>query len=121
MREPTETQNVGVEVQCVSGSIRVRTHVTTKRGNKMIGCIGHDGDCCKGREQERKDAERYRWLRAANASLDENVPWYVGIDDGKPSNIHWIGSDLDGAIDAAMVGANVEISGGCKPSAGLKG
>lgn len=23
----------------------------------MIGCVGHDGDCCKNRERDKRDAE----------------------------------------------------------------
>lgn len=26
----------------------------------MIGCIGHDGDCCQEREKEQQDSARWR-------------------------------------------------------------
>jgi hypothetical protein len=62
----------------------------------QIVCIGHDGDCCKTREQDLKDAARYRWLRASDFDVF-----------GSPHAVDLAGEELDKAIDAAMLGANV--------------
>lgn len=51
----------------------------------------------------KRDAERYRWLREQNSTLEDRT-FYVGIDDrSEPEGIMWVGSDLDAAIDAAIV------------------
>ena len=50
----------------------------------------------------KQDAERYRWLREQNATLEDRT-FYVGVDArSEPEGIMWVGSDLDSAIDAAM-------------------
>ena len=43
----------------------------------QIGCIGHDGDCCKEREQEQKDAARFRFMveHKIKCGLRENGYW----------------------------------------------
>ena len=49
-----------------------------------------------------RDAERYRWLREQNESL-ESFTFYVGCDNGPDDDgsVEWVGADLDAAIDAA--------------------
>ena len=53
-----------------------------------------------------RDAERYRWLREQNESL-ESFTFYVGCDNGPDDDgsVEWVGADLDAAIDAAMLAA----------------
>ncbi len=63
----------------------------------MIGCIGHDGDCCKGREQEKKDAERYRWLRKFLSTKDMSILLGRGTRDEPDER-----DAIDTAIDAHL-------------------
>ena len=54
---------------------------------KTIGCIGHDGDCCKTRDEDLKDAERWRWITRAGRTRGLKIP----ADESKAS--------IDAAID----------------------
>ena len=70
-------------------------------GAAVIGCIGHDGDCCKDRDAEKIDAARYRWLK--------RQPWV------KTKGIHAWGALLDNAIDEARHDApNVQVTGAAR-------
>lgn len=51
----------------------------------------------------RRDAERYRFLRAENEKPYEDGGWFVGLDSEDGGD--WIGCDLDAAIDSAMTKA----------------
>ena len=67
------------------------------------------------RDDLRKDAERYRWLRAIPNELRADHDWNPA-SGGWDAPIYWHGlhkpgdelqgSELDDAIDAAMQGAN---------------
>ncbi|MFZ4538946.1 hypothetical protein [Propionivibrio sp.] len=59
---------------------------------KVIGSIGHDGECCKGREKDRMDAARYRWLRLCTSMSTEEIA----------SIANYAGTEFDASIDAAM-------------------
>ena len=71
----------------------------------VIGCIGHDGECCVSREQEQMDAARYRWLRKqpnnVNAPGIDIVRW-TKADDGANEGEGLRVEALDAAIDDAM-------------------
>lgn len=74
-----------------------------------IGCVGHDGDCCKDREQVYLDADRYRWLRSNWTRIISHMASPVEIEF-EIREVHWgalRGDVIDAAIDAAMkVGAD---------------
>ena len=73
----------------------------------QIGCIGHDGDCCKTREQDLKDAERYRWLKARLIGVDFN--WNESDVTAMMFELpgcSTVSVDCDATIDCAMMGAN---------------
>jgi len=80
-------------------------------GAAVIGCIGHDGDCCKDRDAEKIDAARYRWLK--------RQPWV------KTKGIHAWGALLDNAIDEARHdapngGVQAPCAASCARSPGTK-
>lgn len=56
----------------------------------------------KASQEVKSNAERYRWLREQNESL-ESFTFYVGCDNGPDDDgsVEWVGADLDAAIDAA--------------------
>jgi hypothetical protein len=87
------------EVERLTQEIAGFPNLTAMR-EAMIAAADEAQILRRERDEARADAERYRWLRAANASLDGG--WYVGDEtDAAPDDIHWVGSDLDAAIDAA--------------------
>ncbi len=66
----------------------------------------------QGQEDDRKDAERYRWLR--NRDVEKNFP-RDGLFIGRiPENTVVTGEDADAAIDAAMAASK---EGGADPAA----
>jgi len=65
-----------------------------QQGETMIGCIGHDGDCCTDREALQKDAERYRFLKSQHKEPEGDF-W---VEQNWAPSI----KDLDAAIDEAM-------------------
>lgn len=65
---------------------------------RRIGCIGHDGECCANREQEKIDAARYRWLRDRLAI--EDIERIEREFFGEPEEAESIKTDI--AVDAAM-------------------
>ena len=71
--------------------------------NGMIGCIGHDGDCCKDREELERDAARYRWLkeRFFGADFDWNKSGSCAIVFEWPEGSR-ISADLNKSIDDVM-------------------
>ncbi|MDQ5959291.1 MAG: hypothetical protein QG592_370 [Pseudomonadota bacterium] len=69
---------------------------------KKIGCIGHDGDCCKNRERDKRDAARYRWWRK---HASDDMQWYLfGRTISTPK-------EMDAETDKAMKRPNAEITG----------
>ena len=78
----------------------------------MIGCIGHDGDCCKDREQDLKDAERYRWLKARllGADFDWNESGTCALVFEWPKDSP-VSANCDRTIDDAMIAAETTIDG----------
>jgi len=68
----------------------------------MIGCIGHDGDCCRDRERIEKDAARYRWLRDSNRiPPDAPADCHILVCAASGEDVLW-GSEMDRAVDSAM-------------------
>lgn len=71
----------------------------------VIGCIGHDGECCVNREQEQRDASRYRWLRRqpndVSAPRIDVVQW-TEADESANEGEGLRMEALDAAIDDAM-------------------
>ena len=66
---------------------------------KTIGCIGHDGDCCKTRDEDLKDAERWRWIAEYLPSDRlEHDDAIVACENKE---------QLDAVIDAAIRARNV--------------
>lgn len=76
-----------------------------------IGCVQHDCDECAGREQDKIDAARYRWLRdtavrfAPANERDEMVWCVIGKNAVMCSPCE--GDELDAEIDKAMKTPNV--------------
>ena len=66
-------------------------------GNRpVIGCIGHDGECCVNRERDVRDAARYRFIREAAhdaAKLEEL---------NKANRDPQTREEFDSAVDTAM-------------------
>lgn len=62
----------------------------------VIGCIGHDGECCVNRDRDVRDAARYRFVREAahDAAKLEAL--------NKANRAPQTREEFDSAVDTAM-------------------
>ena len=73
----------------------------------IIGCIGHDGECCVNRENDLRDAARYRFIR--EAACDAAKLEALNKENKDPQTRE----EFDTAVDQAMSKfPNAEITGG---------
>ena len=70
---------------------------------RIIGCVGHGGECCKTRDNEKLDAARYRFLRLAG--FDDSVMKLLEATNAEPETPE----QFDETIDIAMR-SNAEFS-----------
>ena len=62
----------------------------------IIGCIGHDGECCVNRERDVRDAARYRFIR--EAAYDAAKLEALNKENKDPQTRE----EFDTAVDQAM-------------------
>ena len=62
----------------------------------IIGCIGHDGECCVNRENDLRDAARYRFIR--EAACDAAKLETLNKENKDPQTRE----EFDTAVDQAM-------------------
>ena len=62
----------------------------------IIGCIGHDGECCVNRENDLRDAARYRFIR--EAACDAAKLEALNKENKDPQTRE----EFDTAVDQAM-------------------
>lgn len=68
--------------------------MTDLRG--IVSCIGHDGECCADREQQQREAARYRFLRDATADAAKLEALNRANKDPQTPD------EFDAAVDLAM-------------------
>ena len=72
----------------------------------IIGCIGHDGECCVNRENDLRDAARYRFIR--EAACDAAKLEALNKENKDPQTRE----EFDTAVDQAMSKfPNMKVSG----------
>ena len=85
--KPQDTSEGGIGQSASTGGL----------GNKpIIGCIGHDGECCVNRENDLRDAARYRSIR--EAAHDAATLEALNTENRDPQTRE----EFDAAVDKAM-------------------